>query len=87
MSNIENDAHGIEASAKNSSKSNKFLHNEVNPLMQHIPTNSLIQKFPHSCQIALTDINLILAVMSKKAIVLTESLEFYFFHFSVVFSQ
>ena len=37
MISIENDAHGIEKfSAKNSSKLNKFLHSEVNQLIQHI---------------------------------------------------
>ena len=34
---IENDAHGIEKLLlKNSSKLNKFLHSEVNLLIQHI---------------------------------------------------
>ena len=36
-SNIENDAHGIEKPLLiNSSKLNKFLHSEVNLLIQHI---------------------------------------------------
>ena len=41
-SSIENDAHGIEkASAKNSSKLNKFLHSDVNLLIQH---NVMLEK-------------------------------------------
>ena len=36
-SSIENDGHGIEKLLlKNSTKSNKFLHSEVNLLIQHI---------------------------------------------------
>ena len=37
QSSIENDAHGIKKLLlKNSSKLNKFLHSEVNQLIQHI---------------------------------------------------
>ena len=35
-SSIENDTHGIEKLLVNSSKLNKFLHRELNLLMQHI---------------------------------------------------